>query len=54
MMCILVLHELGHSVGLGDVRHSEWRCIMYDSVRVNTLRRELLEDALEGVKALYG
>lgn len=48
------LHELGHSVGLGDMKHSEWRCIMYYSVRVNTLRRELLEDDLEGVKALYG
>lgn len=49
------LHELGHTMGLGDVEASEYKnkSIMYQYVFENKERRELLSDDLAGLAALY-
>lgn len=49
------LHELGHSIGLGDVETAGYKdkAIMYHLVYRNTERRELLSDDLDGLAELY-
>lgn len=49
------LHELGHTIGLGDVEDDGYidKSIMYQYVFKNKERRQLLSDDLAGVAALY-
>lgn len=50
------LHELGHTVGLGDVKEASYKdkAVMYHAAIKNAERRKLLSDDISGVQALYG
>ena len=51
----ICLHELGHTMGLGDISDDKYKdiSIMYGVATRNTLRRSLLSDDLAGIQALY-
>lgn len=48
----VVLHELGHSLGLGHT--ADPSTIMYPFLSPNTARRTLAPDDIAGINALYG
>ncbi|WCJ20891.1 Metalloendoproteinase 3-MMP [Euphorbia peplus] len=47
----VVLHELGHVLGLGHSRDPE--AIMYSGIAPGTIKRELTQDDIDGIQALY-
>lgn len=48
----VVLHEIGHLLGLAHTQDQS--AVMYPTIAPGTLKRELQEDDVEGIQALYG
>ncbi|WNY22963.1 hypothetical protein MmiHf6_02570 [Methanimicrococcus hongohii] len=49
----VILHELGHSLCLGDI-NSPTTSVMYRSLSIEQMKRVLTQDDIDGIKAIYG